>query len=114
MFEEIIDELVESISKMVCKSKNAPMDLKAMSMLSILNSKLPVFWERMASYDMAEKQKYGDKFESIVECAEKLIGAVDDCLAVSPEKKSVEDESGVPVDEKPEDTLGIRFLGKEE
>ena len=118
MIDKIIDELVESISKMVCESKVAPLDFKAMSMLSILSSKLVPFGEKVNGCSVLERQKYGDKFENIIKCAEKLIGALDECMAVLPHsKESVESESFDKNEDEEtdsEDKFELRFLGKRE
>ena len=106
MIENIIDELVESLAKVVCSSDKAPLALKAMSKLSILSSRLPVFGDRMNSSSIDDRKKCDDEFNKILEYSDLLIGEIEKVLVILPKKK-VDD-----VVDKPEDTLGIRFLGK--
>ena len=107
MIEDIIDELVESLAKVVCSSDKAPLALKVMGKLSILSGMLPVFGDRMNSSSIDDRKKCDDEFNKILEYSDLLIGEIEKVLVILPKKK-VDD-----VVDKPEDTLGIRFLGRE-
>ena len=111
MIEEIMDELVESLAKLVFSSDKAPLALKVMSKLSILSGMLPSFGERMNSSSIDDRKKCDNEFNNILKYSDLLIGELKSVMAILPKKK-VDKEVVDDVVDEPEDTPSIRFLGK--
>ena len=112
MIDKIIDELVESLAKVVCSSDKAPLVLKVMGKLSMLSGMLTSFGDRMNSSSIDDMKKCDNEFNNILKYSDLLIGEIKSVMVVLPNKK-VDKEVVDDVVDEPEDTLGIRFLGRE-
>ena len=104
-----IDDIVELIADVLCGIDKSPMDLKVMGKFSVLSSMLHKFGMAMNDMSFGERTKYGVWYEKLYKEADVLVADLKKFMSELPKKEVVKD---VEEDVEPEDTLGIRFLGK--